>query len=908
MKCKKITIMTAVVCGLCFFALPVQAKYGGGYGVPNNPYLIYTSEQMNAIGADSTDWDKHFKLMADIDLSGYTGPGPWPPPTFARNPSPPNGSIIVDLDADLYWTAGSSAISHDVYFGTSNPPPFIHNQTATTFDPGTMAYHTKYYWRIDVVNNTGTTTGIVWSFTTILGPPPMPPMIADVDVNIDIENTFNVIGYFEDWQSPNNIPFTGVFDGNGHTISNFTYTFTDTNYIGLFGYVEGEIKDLGLLDPNIDVGTGGFAGSLVGLLREGTIANCYVKDGSVSRSGHVGGLVGLNWRGRISNSYSNASVLGVDIVGGLVGMNDSGTITNCYSTGSVTGYQYIGGLVGSNWGSTINNCYSTGSVTGYQYIGGLVGYNREDTVTFSFWDIETSGLTKSAGGTGLTTAQMQTANTFIGWWCGWVWTIDEGVDYPRLAWENKPGELITAPSDFYGGGTGEPNDPYLIYTADQLNNVGLIPCTWDKCFKLMADVDLGRFTGMEFNLIGRWIDWVHRDNIAFTGLFDGNGHTISYFSYTSTGRDWVGLFEYVSGEIKNLGLIYTNINAGTGNNVGSLVGRLRGGTITNCYSTGSVSGQYHVGGLVGYNYQSTIGDCYSTGSVSGKDAVGGLVGHNFVGTISNCYSHGSVSGQYDVGGLVGLHSGTITKCYSTGDVGGNWHVGGLVGLNSGKTTNCYATGSVLGGRFVGGLVGSNNATISNCYSTGSIMADRDFGGHVGSNQGTISASFWDVNTSGRDWSAGGMGLSTAEMQMEDTFTDAGWDLNTPVWTIDEGVDYPRLWWEFVPVLHAEVRIIPRTINLASKGNWLTCYIWLPDDFKPSDIDPNSVFLEGEIQGELLYIDEQKQVAIFRFSREEVQDILTIGEVELTITGQLSNGILFEGTDIIKVIDRGGGKK
>ncbi|MHC4098203.1 MAG: GLUG motif-containing protein [Planctomycetota bacterium] len=903
MKQVIIPIMAVLLCVLCFSISPVQAKYGGGYGGPYNPYLIYTAEQMNAIGADANDWDKHFKLMADIDLSGYTGPGHWPPSTFARNPSPPNGSIISDLDTDLYWTTGSGATSHDVYFGTSNPPPFIHNQTPTTFDPGTIAYLTKYYWRIDEVNNTGKTTGIVWSFTTIKGPPPMPTMIADVDVSVDIGKTFNIIGYFEDWESPNNIPFTGVFDGSGHTISNFTYTCTDTDFIGLFVYVEGEIKDLGLLDPNIDVGTGGYVGSLVGFLRDGTIANCYVKDGSVSRSGHVGGLVGLNWRGRISNCYSNASVLGVDIVGGLVGINDSGTITNCYSTGSVTGYQYIGGLVGSNWGSTINNCYSTGSVTGYQYIGGLVGDNREDTVTFSFWDIETSGLTNSAGGTGLTTAQMQTANTFIGWWCGSVWTIDEGVDYPRLDWENKPGELITAPFDFYGGGTGEPNDPYLIYTAEQLNNVGLIPCTWDKCFKLMADVDLGGFTGTEFNLIGRWIDYVHRDNRAFTGLFDGNGHTISYFSYTSTGRDWVGLFEYVSGEIKNLGLIYTNINAGTGNNVGSLVGRLRGGTITNCYSTGSVSGQYRVGGLVGYNYQSTIGDCYSTGSVSGKDAVGGLVGLNS-GTISNCYSHGSVSGQYEVGGLVGLNSGTITKCYSTGDVGGNWLVGGLVGENHGTITNCYATCSVWGGRFVGGLVGENNATIRNCYSTGSITADRDFGGHVGYNTGTISASFWDVNTSGRDWSSGGTGLSTVEMQMEDTFTDAGWDFNTPVWTIDEGVDYPRLRWEFVFVLNAAVRIIPRTINLASKGNWITCYIWLPEQYNVVDIDPNSIFLEDEIKAEELSVDEQNQVAIARFSREEFRGIINTGEVELTISGRLKDGTVFEATDVIRVINEG----
>ena len=58
---------------LCLLSPPVGAQYGGGTGGPDNPYLIYTAEQMNAIGANRNDWDKHFKLMADIDLGQYTG-------------------------------------------------------------------------------------------------------------------------------------------------------------------------------------------------------------------------------------------------------------------------------------------------------------------------------------------------------------------------------------------------------------------------------------------------------------------------------------------------------------------------------------------------------------------------------------------------------------------------------------------------------------------------------------------------------------------------------------------------------------------------------------------------------------------------------------------------------------------
>jgi hypothetical protein len=92
-------------------------------------------------------------------------PGP------ASNPNPPDGAGLSNLDTDLSWTAGPYAESHDIYFGTSSPPPLAYNQTSTTFDPGTMAPGTKYYWRIDEVSACGTITGTVWSFTTMTRPP-----------------------------------------------------------------------------------------------------------------------------------------------------------------------------------------------------------------------------------------------------------------------------------------------------------------------------------------------------------------------------------------------------------------------------------------------------------------------------------------------------------------------------------------------------------------------------------------------------------------------------------------------------------------------------------------------------------------------------------------------------------------
>jgi hypothetical protein len=93
-------------------------------------------------------------------------------PAPASNPNPVNGAINIDKDADLSWTSGEGATLHDVYFGTSSPPPFIGNQTSTTFDPGTMAIVTKHYWRIDSVNYWGKTVGEEWIFYTAMPPPP----------------------------------------------------------------------------------------------------------------------------------------------------------------------------------------------------------------------------------------------------------------------------------------------------------------------------------------------------------------------------------------------------------------------------------------------------------------------------------------------------------------------------------------------------------------------------------------------------------------------------------------------------------------------------------------------------------------------------------------------------------------
>jgi predicted outer membrane repeat protein len=104
-------------------------------------------------------------------------------------------------------------------------------------------------------------------------------------------------------------------------------------------------------------------------------------------------------------------------------------------------------------------------------------------------------------------------------------------------------------------------------------------------------------------------------------------------------------------------------------------------------------------------------------------------------------------------------------------------------------------------------------------------------------------------------------------------------------------------------IFAEARILPQTINLASKGNWIICYIWLPDEYDVADIEPNSIFLEDEIKPDEFLVDEQQQVATARFGREVVQPILEAGDINLKITGRLTDGTVFEGADTIKVMHK-----
>jgi hypothetical protein len=721
-----------ILIAVCLLNLPALAQYSGGSGTADDPYQIATAEDLMLLGETPEDYDKHFILTADIDL----------------DPNLPGRKVF-----DRAVIAADTMDARFIFVGT---------------------------------------------------------------------------------------PFTGVFDGNDHTISDLT--IHGRRSLGLFGKLEAqaEVRNLGLLRLNITGST--YVGGLVGE-NDGRITTSYST--GVLTGSECGGLVGRNWHlGRIDTSYSTAAVTGGGgkYFGGLVGRN-LGNITTSYSTGAVSGSWSVGGLVGGGGGSIVNsystgtasgtgggpvpvwggvgglvgdnhnaaiisNCYSTGVVTveggPIGGVGGLLGaYNSgvgeggpatRGHISASFWDIQTSGQTESYGGTGLSAAEMQTANTFLD--AGWdfvdetmngpndVWKIVEGQTYPLLSWQK------------YGGGMGEPNNPYLIYTAEHLNDLGAEPNDYDKYFKLMADIDLSAYTYDRAVIAADTNDATSSfEGAPFTGIFDGNDHTISHL--TIDGGSYIGLFGSLIGEcnlglfdglvlgglIKDLGIVDVNVS-GSGTNVGGLVGH--NGFESRGWDPFPFA---HV----------VVQNCFCTGMITGNNCVGGLVGsNNFYGRISKSYFAGTVTG-YHSGGLVGLNCGHIEACYSRGNVfGGNRMYSSAAGL---VAVNRIRTG--YGWSYI-------NGTITNCYSTVKVIEGDGItygGGLVGTPDGWpnpegITNCFWDIETSGLTYSEGGIGLTTAEMQTSATFLEAGWDFvdetangTDDIWWILEGQDYPRLWWE-----------------------------------------------------------------------------------------------------------------
>ncbi|MEN6306539.1 MAG: GLUG motif-containing protein [Anaerohalosphaeraceae bacterium] len=356
----------------------------------------------------------------------------------------------------------------------------------------------------------------------------------------------------------------------------------------------------------------------------------------------------------------------------------------------------------------------------------------------------------------------------------------------------------------YGGGDGSSESPFEIWTAEQLNSIGLNPDDWDQHFKLMDNIDMSGYSGTQFNIIGSSCQ-----NL-FSGTFDGNEKAISNLSYTAPADNKVaGMFGCLKeATIKNLKLDKVSIlSEGLYSSTGGLAGSNEYSTIINCHVSGSVVGINHVGGLVGSNSSGVLIGCSATGSVGGTGYLGGLIGINSGNSpITSCSASCTADGTDNyVGGLIGWNFSeqAITDCFATGSVHADgYFAGGLIGSNeSSEIISCYAAGTVSGFGNVGGLVGENyNTPLNACYAAGSVDGTDFVGGLVGTAlSGEVNACFWDIQTSGQTDGVGNldpdpsgvMGKSTAQMKMLPTFTAAGWDF-VEVWGIGNGQTYPYL--------------------------------------------------------------------------------------------------------------------
>ena len=250
------------------------------------------------------------------------------------------------------------------------------------------------------------------------------------------------------------------------------------------------------------------------------------------------------------------------------------------------------------------------------------------------------------------------------------------------------------------GYTIESDGSYTVTSADGLMNVAELVNGGKTDINITLDKNID-LTGKDWTPIG-----TDYDN-AYTGTFDGGGHTITGLTVT-TNDQYAGLFGYLG-------------NFGKFGTVKNVV--MDGIQITCNHRLG------YAGGVAGYS-RGTIENCSVSGSVSGTVSVGGVVGAQRDGSITGCSSSATVKGTLNVGGVAGqtIFGATLTACYATGNViieidrTQNISGGGLVGFNDGiSLLSCYATGNVTstgsstGYVHIGGFLGDNYITVTACY-------------------------------------------------------------------------------------------------------------------------------------------------------------------------------------------------
>ncbi len=602
-------------------------------------------------------------------------------------------------------------------------------------------------------------------------------------------------------------------------------------------------------------GGGSAVGGLVGYNDAGSTIAGSDASGAISESGganSIGGLVGTNDASSITNDYATGNVTSNTFgsnVGGLVGFNTAaGAITGSHAIGTISATgepdcdscnYNIGGLVGYNdTGSIITDSYATGAVSAKDSatVGGLVGYNDGTINTVNATTYVSGAVT---GGDGADVGGLVGYNDTSGaitnaYASGAVIGGDSevgglaGYNVGSISASFATG-TVSGGADAAVGGLVGVNDSETTESGTTLGSITNSHATGAVSGGPGADV--GGLVGDNYGSISGSYATGAVSSAGDADASDGSSTSITVGGLVGYNDGTIGGNSYATGTVSATGAATC---PACSIDVGGLVGENdTDGSITSAHAAGTVSatgaasggGGQAAGGLVGVNNGAIRDSAYATGAVSVTGSVGGgsssfaggLAGMNG-GTIANAYATGAVSatgtisgGASSVGGLVGLNNTTITDAYATGAVTGGTGantggVGGLVGQNGiggGSTsatsiTDAYATGAVGGGAGdnIGGLVGIVYApsTITDAYATGAVSggAGASVGGLVGKNVGgAITDAYWDTGTTGQSSSAGGLGMTTAQLQaVLPTFQNPG------NWGIVAGKSYPYLCFEF----------------------------------------------------------------------------------------------------------------
>ncbi len=570
-------------------------------------------------------------------------------------------------------------------------------------------------------------------------------------------------------------PFTGSYEGAGHTISGL-YIYIDEEMVdgddlnaGLFGHLQGAVVK-GVVIEDITIDGGFYSGGVAGLAVESTISSSSVT-GTISPWNSGGGIAG-----RITGSLIEKCYASVDISipwgtgsGGIAGVSVNSSVTNSYAAGLVSANSRAGGVVGmQESGSQIINCYSKAVVTASASgEGGVLGFTTPDSyVKNSFWDIEVSGTDVSAGDdgvTGLTTNEMGRVLNYIA--AGWdfmgetlngtddIWGIDSGGGdndgYPFLAWQGYENHIA-----------------YPIVLTEPATSVGVISATLHGAVERGT---IGDITDHGFIII------LDSDT---TVISEGPLATGSLFE--SVAADLSGGREY-----RAAAWVLSEGDTTYGNNITFMTRPIElpetpagEGTPDNPYLISSLAELYWL------SVTDTIWDRHflQTEPIDAGETASWyeMAGWQPIGTIENPFTGGYNGDGHHIGSLtinrpglegVGLFGAIATEAHIKGvrlidvDITGGSRTGGVTGDASSQSVieNCYVKGTVKGGQnSVGGIAGTiDMCTIINSYSDGMVEGDVGVGGLAGSvNSSTVTGSYSLASVTGNDITGGFIGAIT----------------------------------------------------------------------------------------------------------------------------------------------------